>query len=145
MDWNMVAACANVVIATTAVIASWYALRQYRHAIRASEMNQVLSMHSTFRELSRRGPADGTEPDDDLFEEAIELLALHERLVATKLLSKNAVAFYRDVFIISNVFSSVKDPALSKLRKLFKDDPIAYRHLITTLSRDPKTRYIVES
>ncbi|KQY20236.1 hypothetical protein ASD32_07155 [Rhizobium sp. Root483D2] len=137
----MVAACANAVIATTAVIAAWYALRQYRYAVRIQDINQVLLMYQAFRDMSRHTVDDSL--NERLMTEVIDLLTVHERLLAEKLLSKHATSFYRDAVAIQDTFSDVDQPQLDLLRKILRSDTNVYRHFIATLKSNAKTNYIV--
>lgn len=142
IDWNMVAACANVVIATTAVVAAWYALRQYRYALRVQDVTQVLSMYQAFRDVSRE--REESPLDEQTMSEVVDLLEVHERLLAHNLLSKHAINFYRDAISIHHTLSDVPEPQLSLLRKILRNDQTGYRHLIHTLKSNTKTKYITD-
>jgi hypothetical protein len=137
----MVAACANVVIAITAVVAAWYALRQYRYAVQIQDLNQVLTMYQAFRDLSQN--ATDQPLSEKIAAEALELLEVHERLLAEKLLSKHATNFYRDVVSIHDTFSDMPPKQLAIVRKILTEDVRGYRHLITTFKSDDRTKYIV--
>ncbi len=141
IDWNMVSALANIVMATTAVVAAWYALRQFRASVKTSELEQILAMYSSTAQVMANN--EGKEFDRDRIREAMNLLETHERLIAHGLLSKTAASFYRDAVSINEDITSIPDNTLALIRDVLSNDPRGYRHLIASLRKNEVTRYII--
>ncbi len=142
IDWNVVSAIANVVMAATAVCAAWYALRQYRSSLRLQEMEQITNMYRTTAEVMRQ--ADGKEFNHAIMRDALNLLETHERLIANGLVSKRAVEFYRDAISINDEFGDISRKNLALMRDVLSNDKRGYRHLIAALKKRKETRYIIE-
>lgn len=142
IDWDTISACANVVMAATAVIAAWYALRQFRWSIRLHEIDQITRMYKSTDEVMRRG-GKGDGWDRAKMRDALNLLELHERLIANGLLSNNAVEFYRDAISINEDLTNIPDDNLILIRNILSNDSRGYRHLIASLKRNDSTTYII--
>ncbi len=140
--WEIASAIANVVMAATAVIAAWYALRQYRSSVRIQEMDQILSMYRATAEVMRQG--DGQDFNHALIRDAMNLLETHERLIAQDLLSKRAIDFYRDAISINDDFENISPKNLRLIRDVLGNDKRGYRHLIAALRSRDETKYIID-
>jgi hypothetical protein len=145
MNWDMVAASANVMIATTAVVAAWYALRQYRYALRVQEMSQILAMHQAVTDLTRRHTGEGKSAlNREGIVEALNLMEVHERLISEGLLSQRAIRFYRDAIAISDDFGSIEDETSAIVRDVLRSELKSYKHLVAALRKRDETRYLVD-
>lgn len=140
IDWNMISALANVIMAATAVIAAWYALRQFRASVKRSELEQIIEMYSSTAQVMAKS---GGEWDRSRMREALNLLETHERLIAAGLLSKAAAAFYRDAVSINEDLPNIPEENLRLIRDVLSGDPHGYRHLIASLRNNEVTKYIV--
>lgn len=142
VDWNIVSAIANVVMAATAVIAAWYALRQYRSSLRLQEMEQITSMYQATADVMRQ--VEGKEFDHATMRDALNLLETHERLIANGLLTKRATEFYRDAISINDEFGNIPLKNLRLIRDVLERDKRGYRHLIAALRGREETKYIID-
>lgn len=140
IDWNMVSAVANCVMAATAVIAAWYALRQYRASIKLHELDQILRMYSSTTDVMNQIEQNWNH---ERMREALNVLELHERLISYKLLSVRAITFYRDAISINEDVSDIADPNLTIIRDVLSSDKRGYRHLIAALKGSKHTDYII--
>jgi len=140
INWNMVAACANVVIATTAVVAAWYALRQYRYAVRSQEMAQILEIYKTHSSFSNKAASDA--PSEPIIEDILLHFEMQERAIDAKMLSRTAMAFYQDIFDINDL-SRANDEALNMVRSILERDKKTYKTVIERLKGSEKTKHII--
>ncbi len=141
IDWDIVSGCADVVMAATAIIAAWYALRQYSVSVRLHEIEQITTMYRVTADVMRQGEVKGF--DRSSIREALNVLEIHERLIANGLLSKTAVTFYRDAISINEHFGEIPAKNLNLIRDVLENDKHGYRHLIAALKAGETTRYII--
>jgi len=139
-DWNMVAACANVVIATTAVVAAWYALRQYRYSVRSQELTQILEIYKTHTSFNNKVTSGA--PDEAMLVDILLHFEMQERAIDAKILSKPAMDFYNDLFAIEGL-SVAKGQHLTMLRSILHTDQETYKMVIHKLKTNQKTRFII--
>lgn len=140
--WEIASACANIVMAVTAVIAAIYALWQYRSSIKIQELDQIVTMYQSTVSVVKQSQSAGWS--EQTMGDVLNLLEIHERLIALKLLSANAVSFYRDAASINEDLHNIEDDQLGLMRQVLSGDPRGYRHLIASLRANEHTKYIVD-
>ncbi|WP_421361795.1 hypothetical protein [Agrobacterium rosae] len=141
INWEIVSALANVVMAMTAVIAAWYALRQYRASVRIQELEQIDNIYRSAVDVVVNNPS--KEWDFGSMKRVIDYLETQERRIAYGLISARAVEFYRDAASINDDFVDIPADNLKLIRSILQADLRGYRHLIASLQKNPKTAYIV--
>ncbi|TAV98497.1 hypothetical protein ELI24_08925 [Rhizobium ruizarguesonis] len=139
LDWNMISAIANTVMASTAVVAAGYALMQHRHSVKLQEHHEILDLYRTSTELHSKLPK--KEYGEDHIEAILNLFDVHERLIADGLLSERAERFYRDFISIG---SAEDADFLRDVRAMLKGNQQEYRHLIVALKKNAKTQPFTE-
>ncbi|MDQ1185370.1 hypothetical protein [Agrobacterium larrymoorei] len=142
INWDMVSALANVVMAITAVVAAAYALLQYRASTRIQELEQINSIYkSTVDVMSKASTGKLGFAEIKL---VIDHLELQERRIENGLLTKRAVEFYRDAMSINDQFVDIPDENLKVIRAVLTADLRGYRHIIKALKKNSKTSYIID-
>ena len=141
INWDMVSAIANVVMAATALVAAAYALKQYRASTRIQELEQINNIQKSTVDIMAKA-AIGEWGFAEM-KVVIDHLEFQERRVAYGLLSKRAVEFYRDAMSINHEFVDIPEENLKLIRAVLTTDIRGYRHLIKSLKTNPKTAYII--
>lgn len=141
VNWDAVSACANVLMALTALVAAIYALKQYRHSLKVQEMSQVVGMHQSLAAFF--AAAASKDPDEHTIEQLFIMMELHERLIANGFLSSMSAQFYRDAMGIGDDFS-VDERFVDVMREVLKRNEHAYTHVIKLLRNGKKTKVLVE-
>ncbi|MGO8086476.1 hypothetical protein AB9E29_05010 [Rhizobium leguminosarum] len=139
LNWNMVSAIANVVMASTAVVAAVYALMQHRHSVKLQQHHEILDLYRASTDLHSQLPK--SDFGEEHIEAILNLFDVHERLIADGLLSKRAEQFYREFISIGSADNA---DFLRDVRAMLKGSQEDYRHLIVALKKNAKTRPFTE-
>jgi hypothetical protein len=141
INWDVVSALANVVMAITAIVAAFYALRQYRASVRIHELEQLDNIFKSAIDAVTNDPPQ--QWDFASMKRVIDHLELQERRIAYGLFSGRMVDFYRDAASINDEFVDIPDENLKIIRSILQGDLKGYRHIIASLQKSPKTAYII--
>ncbi|MCL6653490.1 hypothetical protein A6R70_14450 [Agrobacterium rubi] len=137
VNWDMVSALANVVMASTAILAAWYALKQYKHSVDIQELTQMLEM---YRDATKVLSESEVKPlTEEKVRSVLNLLETYERLIANGFFSDRAKEFYLEFVALSH--SPTPDHAFTKFtRNAFAESSKEYRYLIKSLKAEDKFR-----
>jgi|GEM_PF-6886947 len=132
VDWQMVSAIADTVVAFTAVVAAGYGLQQYRHAVRSQEIDRAYELYRSIQEIYRDVQ---NEPELHHLRSVLDLMEINEGLIAEGVLSKRTAEFYRDAADLEGDLLTLPPEVIETIKALIRNNPRHYRHLTTFLER----------